>query len=133
ALPVAAAALTGQRGIALAAGTVFLLGSALEMLLGGAASLTVGAVALPALACCVAFAGVAMVSRVGGLLREEAEHLERQNTRYVRAMYQREREDGQDGSADKPRPQDRSAAHDDIGKVDYAMLLLTLQEIGRRI
>lgn len=135
ALPVAAAALTGQRGSAFAAAGIFVAACLLEVLLKRPAAFTSTAAAiLPALSAGVIASGMAMVSAVVGALRDRAAELETQNTRYMRELYRRDRASCDDSSSDGASPGALGVADGQpVVKVDYAMLLLTLQEIGRRV
>ncbi|MEX0703962.1 MAG: sensor domain-containing diguanylate cyclase [Planctomycetales bacterium] len=137
-LPISAAALAGQRNLALGAAGIFSLGCLLEVLLTGRATIDSPATwAYPALAACAAVAAATTVSSAAGALREKLARLEEQNTHYVREMYRRERAAGPDdssGEGGSSQPHEgRVRIADELEKVDQAMLLLTLQDVGRRI
>jgi len=139
AMPTCAAAATGNRTKAFATASLSAVGCLVEAVAMGNNVSGELSIELPVLAGCVLIGlSVVIVNIVNGLGKSVAE-LEEQTTRYMRDLYRREREDS--SKVDEPtlpkpsaKPaQDGDESAESHDSVDYAMLLLTLQDIGRRV
>lgn len=131
-VPTCLAALTGQRGpaalTALAAGA----GCTLESvcLLGHTSGTPDWGFALLSIGVLAGLSGT--IIGVVEPLQRELDRLGQQSTDYLRDLFQRTRQDDRGGYPklpDPPPPADEAAD----GVVNYPMLLLSLQDIGRRI
>lgn len=132
-LPVCASALTGSRALAV---TTAVLGTAsvtAEVMLGGAASLGAAGFWLPVASAAGLLSTSVLISTGVNALQRRVDELESQNTQQLHELFRRDREGAaaaeaaalETAAAPEPRTDDES--------VDHAMLLLTLQDIGRRI
>ncbi len=136
AVPTCAAALTGSRSTALIVAALSAGGCLFEAIF--AASVTDAGLHLsfPLFAAGSFLAATAAVATVVDRLRERVWRLEEQNTQHVRELYRKNREEAiadaeqttavKDEAADRTEPLERD-------HVNYPMLLLTLQDIGRRV
>ena len=136
AVPSCAAALSGNRAVAVATASIAAMSSFVEVWV------TEGPVnggwpfTFPILATCVLFGLNAIVVSVAHGLRQRIGRLEEQNTQYVRSIYQRDRESADAGAVTDGATraeEERSQQARDEDTVNFAMLLLTLQDIGRRV
>jgi len=90
---------------------------------------------------CLLFAGSAVLLITGAawplivMLRRKDAELEQQNTQYARELYRRDRETEGDVKTEtsSSSQQDGPENGDDTESVNFAMLLLALQDIGRRV
>ena len=139
ALPTCAAAASGNRTKAFVTASASAVGCLVEAVALGSNIGNEVPIILPVIAGCVLIALAAViVSIIGGLGKSVAE-LEEQATRYMRDLYRRERKENAEA---KEETTSKRSATTTLGKdepcqsggsVDYAMLLLTLQDIGRRV
>lgn len=135
AVPTCAAALSGNRMIAYIVALVASAGLFSESMIIGGVSSGSGIFSFPFFGSCVLFAAATIIATVSGHLSQRAARLEKQNTLYVRELYGRDREASGAEHDDAGRPCGICAAVEphEPGAINFAMLLLTLQDIGRRV
>jgi len=138
-VPACAAALSGKKVTAIV--TALLAGGvcALEAGYSQAAEAGMLKFLFPVMASSALVATAWLVSFVVDSLRRRVEELESNNTRYVRDLYRRERETTSDMTVESdsalPAPNEPCAAENESANnsVDFALLLLALQDVGRRV
>ena len=136
-LPLSAAALSGNCVTAMTVSAFSAAGCFGEALYAASTTETAVSFGFPLFAAGGCFALAGTVTAVVEHLLRDVDRLEENNARYVRDLYRLERQSDDNSTAD-PANQTTSkatstAADDDMGNVDYAMMLLTLQDVGRRI
>lgn len=138
-VPTCAAALSENKGTAFLTAALAGGGSVVEALLLQQQSGETSLFAFPLFAICVFFVASGVVTALVDHLRNRVETLEEQNTRYVHELYRRDREPE---DADRQETESRKDASSQTAPeraeptdrgVNYPMLLLTLQDVGRRI
>ena len=138
AVPTCAAALTGNRIVALVVAALAAGGCLFEAVFTAEATDAGFGLSFPLFAAGMLFAAASVITAMAGRLRERVWQLEEQNTRHVRELYQRTREKTDTDSEQTAPAAVKHDAADRTGPleqddVNYPMLLLTLQDIGRRV
>ena len=133
AVPTCAAALSGNRTTMLLTALLSSAGCYAEVLFVHPVTDADFNFVLPLFATCVFFASGGLVAAAAGFLRQRVDLLEDQNTQYVRRLYEQDR-----GTADQRARKQTAAPNSaevscDTDTINFAMLLLTLQDVGRRV
>lgn len=137
-LPVCASALTGSRALAVTTAVLAVASVTAEVLSGSTVAMGASGIWLPLTSAAGLLCAGVLISTGVNALQRRVEHLEQQNTQQLHDLFRRERDEA---AANRPQAESSVAeqeaaippARADDNSVDYAMLLLTLQDIGRRI